>query len=146
MLKINRNKEMQNKIYHRIIIGSFLILGTLLALCLTVYEGYDLFWIHNTWMYRDGLLAKICVVGIYANIVLLFFAGLTSTVSFFRMGHIWKPITKGIIINIVLWLILAGLMFCLFPVNFLAKICGLLITGLFAWMMLQIWKMIRIQP
>ena len=85
---------MQNKIYHRIIIGSFLILGTLLALCLTVYEGYDLFWIHNTWMYRDGLLAKICVVGIYANIVLLFFAGLVSTISFFRKGHIWKPITK----------------------------------------------------
>ena len=71
-------------ISQRIIIGSFLIMGTLLALCLTVYEGYDLFWIHNAWMYRDGLLAKICVIGTYADIVLLFVAGLTSTISFFR--------------------------------------------------------------
>ena len=104
---------MISNIPHRKIIGSFLILGTLLALCLTVYEGYDLFWIHNAWMYRDGLLAKICVIGTYADLVLLFAAGLTSTISFFRKGHIWKPITKGIIINIVLWLIVAGLMFCL---------------------------------
>lgn len=143
MLKINRNKEMQNKIYHRIIIGSFLILGTLLALCLTVYEGYDLFWIHNTWMYRDGLLAKICVVGIYANIVLLFFAGLVSTISFFRKGHIWKPITKGIIINIILWLILAGLMICLLVCGFTFKICGLLIIGLCIWFLMWIWKIIK---
>ena len=104
-------------ISQRIIIGSFLIIGTLLALCLTVYEGYDLFWIHNAWMYRDGLLAKICVIGTYVDIVLLFAAGLTSTISFFRKGHIWKPITKGIIVNIVLWLIVAGLMFCLWPLD-----------------------------
>lgn len=110
MLKINRNKEMQNKIYHRIIIGSFLILGTLLALCLTVYEGYDLFWIHNTWMYRDGLIQKIVLVLLYSDIPLLFIAGLTSTISFFRKGHIWKPVVKGIAINIlIICLVLAGI-------------------------------------
>lgn len=137
---------MTTKKTQRAILGSFLIIGTLSALCLTIYEGYDLLGTHTTWLHRDGFMPKLYIVALYADTVLLFFAGLTSTVSFFRMGHIWKPITKGIIINIVLWLILAGLMFCLFPVNFLAKICGLLITGLFAWMMLQIWKMIRIQP
>ena len=131
-------------ISQRIIIGSFLIMGTLLALCLTVYEGYDLFWIHNAWMYRDGLLAKICVIGTYADIVLLFVAGLTSTISFFRKGHIWKPITKGIIINIILWLILAGLMVGIAPTHIIFKICSLLVIGLFIWLMLQIWKMIRL--
>ena len=130
-------------ISQRIIIGSFRIMGTLLALCLTVYEGYDLFWIHNAWMYRDGLLAKICVIGTYADIVLLFVAGLTSTISFFRKGHIWKPITKGIIINIILWLILAGLMFCISSVDLIVKICGWLVTGLCAWLLLRIWKMTK---
>ena len=144
MLNINRNKGMQGKNYQRTIIGLFLILGTLFALFLTIYEGYDLFWIHKAWLYRDGLLAKICLVAIYVDIVLLFVAGLTSTISFFRKGHIWKPITKGIIINIILWLILAGVMFCIFPVDLVVKICGLLIIGSFAWLISQIWKMVKL--
>ena len=86
----------------RIILGSFLSLGTLFALFLTIYEGYDLFWIHKAWLYRDGLLTKICLVAIYFDIVLLFVAGLTSTISFFNKGRIWRPITKGIVINIVI--------------------------------------------
>lgn len=93
-----------------ILIGTFLIIGTLLALYLTINVGFDLFCVHKAWMYREGLLAKICVVGIYADIVLLFLAGLTSTISFLIKGCIWKPITKGIIVNIVLLLILEGLL------------------------------------
>ena len=102
MLNINRNKWMQGKNYQRTIIGLFLIIGTLLALYLTVYGGYDLIWKHPTWMFRDGLIQKIVLVLIYSDIPLLFIAGLTSTISFYRKGHIWKPITKGIIINIII--------------------------------------------
>lgn len=146
MLKINRNKErMASKIHHRKIIGLFLIIGTLLALYLTINVGYDLFWKHPVWMHRDGLMQKIGSVTLYANILLLFIAGLISTISFFRKGHIWKPITKGIIVNIVLWLTLAGMMICLLVWGFTYKICGLLIIGLCAWMLLRIWKMIKIQ-
>lgn len=134
---------MQSKINHRAIIGSFLIIGTLLALYLTINVGYDLFGKHPAWMHRDGLMQKIGSIALYANIPLLFIAGLTSTISFFRKGHIWKPITKGIIVDLFLWLILVGLMFCLLVSGFIYKICGLLILGLCAWMMLQIWKMIR---
>ena len=144
MLNINRNKWMQGKNYQRTIIGLFLIIGTLLALYLTVYGGYDLIWKHPTWMFRDGLIQKIGFVVIYADIPLLFIAGLTSSISFFRKGHIWKPITKGIIINIILWLILAGVMFCIFPVDLVVKICGLLIIGSFAWLISQIWKMVKL--
>ena len=135
---------MQGENYQRITIVSFLIIGTLLALYLTINVGYDLFCVHNVWMYRDGLIQKVGFVALYVNIPLLFISGLTSTISFFRKGHIWKPITKGIIINIILWLILAGVMFCIFPVDLVVKICGLLIIGSFAWLMSQIWKIVKL--
>ena len=134
---------MITKTTQRAIIGSFLIIGTLLALYLTINVGYDLFCAHNVWMFRDGLMQKVGFVALYVNIPLLFIAGLTSTISFFRKGHIWKPITEGIVINIILWLIYAGLIICLLIGEFIYKICGLLIIGLFAWMMLRIWKMIK---
>ena len=116
----------------------------MLALYLTINVGYDLFCVHNVWMFRDGLMQKVGFVALYVNIPLLFIAGLTSTISFFRKGHIWKPITKGIIINIILWLILAEVMFCIFPVDLVVKICGLLIIGSFAWLISQIWKMVKL--
>lgn len=75
---------------------------------------------------------------------MLFIAGLTSTISFFRKGHVWRPITKGIIINIILWLIYAGIMIGLLVWGFIYKIIGLLIIGSCIWLMLKIWKMIRL--
>ena len=128
---------------HKTLIGSFLIIGTLLALYITIDGAYDLYWVHNTWMYRDGLLRKIGFVVISADFALLAIAGLVSTVSFFLKKQIWKPITKGIIVNVALWLIMAGLMICMLVWGFIYKICGLLIIGLFPWMMLRIWKMIK---
>ena len=130
-------------ISQRIIIGSFLILGTLLALYITVDGRYDLFWIHNTWMYRDGWIQKFAIIGTYADFALLAIAGLISTVSFFLKKLIWKAITKGIVVNVVLWLIVAGIMICLLVWGLIYKICGLLIIGFFVWMMLQIWKMAK---
>ena len=144
MLKINRNKVMQGENYQRITIVSFLIIGTLLALYLTINVGYDLFCAHNVWMFRDGLMQKVGFVAIYVNIPLLFIAGLTSTISFFRKGHIWKPITKGIIINIIIWLLVVGLTIGLLVWDLIYKIIGLLIIGSCIWLVLQIWKMIRL--
>ena len=144
MLNINRNKWMQGKNYQRTIIGLFLIIGTLLALYLTVYGGYDLIWKHPTWMFRDGLIQKIVLVLLYSDIPLLFIAGLTSTISFYRKGHIWKPITKGIIINIIIWLLVVGLTIGLLVWGLIYKIIGLLIIGSCIWLMVHIWKMIRL--
>ena len=98
------------KSHYKAIIATVLIIGTLLALYITITVGYDMFWIHVTWMYRDGLIQKIVLVLLYSDIPLLFIAGLTSTISFFRKGQIWKPVVKGIAINIlILCLILAGI-------------------------------------
>lgn len=135
---------MITKTTQRAIIGSFLIIGTLLALYLTINVGYDLFCVHNTWMHRESLIYKIGFVVLYADLPMLFIAGLTSTISFFRKGHVWRPITKGIIINIILWLIYAGIMIGLLVWGFIYKIIGLLIIGSCIWLMLKIWKMIRL--
>jgi hypothetical protein len=89
-------------------------------------------------------MPKVAVVGIYADIALLFIAGLTGTISFLRKGQIWIPVTKGIILNIILWLIYAGIMIAVLAWGFLYKIIGLLIIGSCIWFMLQIWKMIRL--
>ena len=135
---------MITKTVQRAIIGSFLIIGTLLALYLTINVGYDMFWVHKAWMYREGLIQKVVLALLYADMPLLFIAGLVSTISLFRKGHIWKPITKGIIVNIYLWLGLAGLIIGIAPIDLIFKICSLLVIGLFVWLMVQIWKMIRL--
>lgn len=81
---------MITKTTQRAIIGSFLIIGTLLALCLTITIGYDLFCVHKAWMYREGLIQKIVCVGLYAAIPLSFIAGLIYTISFLKKGHIGR--------------------------------------------------------
>ena len=78
------------KSHHKAIIATVLIIGTLLALYLTITVGYDMFWIHVTWMYRDGLIQKIVCVGLYAIIPLAFIAGLICTISFLKKGYIWR--------------------------------------------------------
>jgi hypothetical protein len=85
---------MITKTFQKVILGSFLTIGTLLALYLTINVGYDLFWIHKAWMCRGGLIQKIVLVLLYSDIPLLFIAGLTSTISFYRKGHIWKTVVK----------------------------------------------------
>ena len=135
---------MITKTTQKAIIGSLLIIGTLLALYLTINVGYDLFCAHNVWMFRDGLMQRVGFVALYVNIPLLFIAGLTSTISFFRKGHIWKPITKGIIINIIIWLLVVGLTIGLLVWDLIYKIIGLLIIGSCIWLVLQILKMIRL--
>ena len=129
---------------HKTLIGSFLIIGTLLALYISITGAYDIFVVHTTWMHRDGLILKIIYIVLCADFPLLFLAGLTSTISFFRKGHIWRPVTKGIIINIILWLIYAGIMIGLLVWGFIYKIIGLLIIGSCIWLMVHIWKMIRL--
>lgn len=128
----------------RTALGTFLIIGTLLALYISITGAYDIFVVHTTWMHRDGLILKIIYIMLCADFPLLFLAGLTSTISFFRKGHIWQPVTKGIIVNIILWLTSAGIMVGVAPIDLIFKTCSLLVIGLFIWFMLQIWKMIRL--
>ena len=125
-------------------IGAFLITGTLLALYLTIEVGYAIYWEQfTTLMLRGGVMSKIALIVIFTYFPLLFVAGLISTISFFRKGHIWEPVTKGIIVNIYLWLTLAAVMICLLACGLIYKICGLSLIGLSAWLMLHIRKIIK---
>lgn len=125
-------------------IGAFLITGTLLALYLTIEVGYAIYWEQfTTLMLRGGVMSKIALIVIFTYFPLLFVAGLISTISFFRKGHIWEPVTKGIIVNIYLWLTLAAVMICLLACGLIYKICGLSLIGLSAWLMLHIREMIK---
>ncbi len=125
-------------------IGAFLITGTLLALYLTIEVGYAIYWEQfTTLMLRGGVMSKIALIVIFTYFPLLFVAGLISSISFFRKGHIWEPVTKGIIVNIYLWLTLAAVMICLLACGLIYKICGLSLIGLSAWLMLHIRKMIK---
>ncbi len=125
-------------------IGAFLITGTLLALYLTIEVGYAIYWEQfTTLMLRGGVMSKIALIVIFTYFPLLFVAGLISTISFFRKGHIWEPVTKGIIVNIYLWLTLATVMICLLACGLIYKICGLSFIGLSAWLMLHIREMIK---
>ena len=129
---------------HKTLLGSFLVIGTLLALYIIIDVAHALYWGQlTTLMLRMGVIQKSGFIVLYTDIILLFVAGLTSAISFFRKKPIWKPITKGIAVNVLLWLIGAEIMFCLFPLDLMVKICGLLIIGFFVWMMLRIWKMIK---
>ena len=131
--------------FQRIILGTFLILGTSLALYIIIEVAHALYWGQLTpLMHRMGVMQKIGFIVLYTDIILLFIAGLTSAISFFRKKLIWKPITKGIIINIILWLILVGLMIGIAPTHIIFKVCSLLVIGLFIRLMSQIWKMIRL--
>ena len=81
---------MVTKKFRRAMIGSCIIIGTLLALFLSINVGYDLFCVHKAWMYREGLIQKIACVGLYAAIPLSFIAGLICTISFLKKGYIWR--------------------------------------------------------
>ena len=129
----------------RTALGTFLIIGTLLALYIIIEVARALYWGQlTTLMHRMGVMQKIGFIVLYTDIILLFVAGLTSAISFFRKKHVWKPITKGIIVNIYLWLSLAVLMIGIAPTHIIFKICSLLVIGSLIWLMSQIWKMIRL--
>lgn len=59
--------------------------------------------IHTTWQFRMKGFGIIMM----ANMVLMTLAFAVSSVSYLRNGDLWKPIVKGILINLTLWFILA---------------------------------------
>ena len=87
---------------NRITIGTFLILGTLLSLYIAIDCVSDFVHI-KTLIYRNTLLTYWLLF----DFILAFpIAGIISIYSFFTKGDLWKPVTKGIIINIGLILAL----------------------------------------
>ena len=116
---------------NRISVAAFLVLGTVLSLLLAIADSYHMFVTHKAWMYRG--VNTLSVLLIIDYMVILPIAGLISTYSFFTKGKIWKVITKGIILNIMvyilagLWLIISS--FCCSQADFIIIGLCILCTG-----------------
>jgi hypothetical protein len=131
------------QIFQKIAIVTFLILVAFLSLFFTYFWTNSLFGENGGWAMREGILDKLTIFIFYADMPLLSAASITSIISFFKRGHIWAPITKGIVINIIVWLVLLVLIFLAFASDIKSTIQSILIVGLVAWMILQIPKMVK---
>ena len=121
---------------NRIVVAIFLVIGTALSLLLAIADAYNMFVTHTAWMYRGVNALSVLIVIDY--LLILPIAGLVSTYSFFTKGTIWKVVTKGIIINIMAW-ILAGLWLICSQADFIIIGLCLLCTGVL-W---YIWKSVN---
>ena len=128
--------------FQKITLVAFLILVSFLALFFTLLWTNSLFW-DGGWAEREGIIDKLTIFIFYADMPVLLVASITSIISFFKRGHIWAPITKGIVINIIVWLVLLVLIFLAFASDIKSTIQSILIVGLVAWMILQIPKMVK---
>ena len=128
--------------FQKITLVTFLILVAYLSLFFTYFWTNSLFW-DGGWAMREGILDKLTIFIFYADMPLLSAASITSIISFFKRGHIWAPITKGIAINIIVWLVLLVLIFLVFASDIKSTIQSILMVGLVAWMILQIPKMVK---
>ena len=81
---------------NKISIGAFLILGTIISLIISIHCVSD--FVHwKTLLYRNPPMIYMLL---FDFILVLPTAGIISIYSFFTKGDLWKPVTKGIIINI----------------------------------------------
>ena len=129
--------------FQKITLVAFLILVAFLALFFTLIWTNSLFGENGGWAEREGIIDKLTIFIFYADMPVLLVASITSIISFFKRGHIWAPITKGIVINIIVWLVLLVLIFLAFASDIKSTIQSILIVGFVAWMILQIPKMVK---
>ena len=127
----------------KIAIVTFLILVAFLSLFFTYLWTNSLFGDNGGWEMREEIIDKLTIFIFYADMPVLLVASITSIISFFKRGHIWAPITKGIVINIIVWLVLLALIFLVFASDIKSTIQSILIVALVAWMILQIPKMVK---
>ena len=126
----------------KIAIVTFLILVAFLSFFFTYFWTNSLFG-DGGWAEREGIIDKLTIFIFYADMPVLLTASITSIISFIKRGHIWAPITKGIVINIIVWLVLLALIFLVFASDIKSTIQSILIVALVAWMILQIPKMVK---
>ncbi len=128
-------KQKRNKI----LIGAFLILGTLLSLSIVV-EGVVYQSRYETLILRTGILGYLIEFDFLFVFPIL---GLICTYSYFTKGQIWKLLTKAIIVNIYIG-------FAYFLYNIIRQfIFGpfdftlIILLVLFSWGLMYLWKAIN---
>ena len=87
------------------LLGILLVFGTSLISYITIYGLYDAYFIHNTWLYRDGILAKVVFAILSIDLIVMTIAGFISCISFFRRRELCRILTKVIIVNVALYIL-----------------------------------------
>lgn len=113
---------------NKIIIGCFLILGTMLAGYITADGINELYFRKTTWMYREGFFYKLPFILVTLDFIYLTITGLISCISFFRRGKLWKSLTKIILVNIALFFVFGDCTMCCFRFFGLESFIYIIIT------------------
>lgn len=87
------------------LLGMFLVLVTSLISYMTIYGIFDAYFIHNTWLYRDGILAKVVFAILSVDLIVMSVVGFISCISFFRRRELCRILTKVIIVNVALFIL-----------------------------------------
>ena len=126
-----------------LIIVIFLVLGTLFAL----YIGYSRFlesiqYYELLWM-RAEIVGKINLIILGLDLIFLNISGITSCISFFKKGTIWKPLIKAIILNVAILLLIVCITICDFKLFQGLSVITTTITGALLWCLFSIYKITK---
>jgi hypothetical protein len=126
-----------------LIIGIFLVLGTLFALyigCGCLLESiqyYELLWM------RAEIVGKIVLIILGLDLIFLNTSGIISCTSFFKKGTIWKPLIKAIILNVAILLLIVCITICDFKLFPGLSVITTTITGALLWCLFSIYKITK---
>lgn len=127
----------------RWIIGSFLILGTMLAGYITADGVRQLYYGNMIWVYREGFFYKLPFVLCGLDFICLTITGMLSCISFFRKGKAWKPLTNIILANIALYFLLWDYKICSFNIFWIGNLIYLPFTAIVFWLLWQLHKLVE---
>ena len=134
---------MMKPIKDNIIIGIFLILGTLFALyigyscLLESIKYYELLWM------RAEIVGKISLIILGLDLMFFNISGIISCISFFKKGTIWKPRIKAIILNISILLLIGCITICDFRLVPGQSVITITIIGILLWCLYSIYKITK---
>ena len=126
-----------------IVIGIFLVLGTLFALyigyscLLESIKYYELLWM------RAEIVGKISLIILGLDLMFFNISGIISCISFFKKGTIWKPLIKAIILNVAILLLIACITICNFKLFPGLSVITTTITGALLWCLFSIYKITK---
>lgn len=126
-----------------IVIGIFLVLGTLFALyigyrcLLESIKYYELLW------KRAEIVGKISLIILGIDLLFLNISGIISCISFFKKGTIWKELIKAIILNISILLLIVCITICDFRLVPGQSVITITITGTLLWCLFSICKITK---
>ena len=126
-----------------LIIGIFLVLGTLFALyigyscLLESIKYYELLWM------RAEIVGKISLIILGLDLMFFNISGIISCISFFKKGTIWKPLIKAIILNISILLLIGCITICDFRLVPDQSVITITIIGILLWCLYSIYKITK---